>query len=156
MEELGKKLDKLNRKKFPKEECDSVFIAGTEIIEDINKLKNGEECNFEDRLEQIKNEALQEEMLFASEEFDIFGTITEDKTKINTIGNAKHREIKKSKFRILEINKNTDNETYTNTLKYIIKELEKAMSNAEFGENINAFYASTRSDCKPRLQYIVY
>ena len=151
MEELGKKLDKLNRKKFPKEECDSVFIAGTEVIEDINKLKNEEESNFENRIEQIKNEALQEEMLFASEEFDIFGTITEDKTKINTIGNAKHREIKKSKFRILEINKNTNNENYVNTLQGIVKGLEKAISKAEFGETLNVYYASTRSYCKPRL-----
>ena len=151
MEELGKKLDKLNRKKFPKEECDSVFIAGTEVIEDINKLKNEEESNFENRIDQIKNEALQEEMLFASEEFDIFGTITEDKTKINTIGNAKHREIKKSKFRILEINKNTNNENYVNTLQGIVKGLEKAISKAEFGETLNVYYASTRSSCKPRL-----
>ncbi len=151
MEELGKKLDKLNRKKFPKEECDSVFIAGTEVIEDINKLKNEEESNFANRIEQIKNEALQEEMLFASEEFDIFGTITEDKTKINTIGNAKHREIKKSKFRILEINKNTNNETYVNTLQGIVKGLEKAISKAEFGEILNVYYASTRSSSKPRL-----
>lgn len=89
MDELGKRLDKQNRKKYPKEECDSVFIAGTEIIEDINKLKNEEECNFDMRIDQIKKEALQEEMLFASEEFDIFGTITEDKTKINSIRKCK-------------------------------------------------------------------
>jgi len=51
-------------------------------------------------------------MLFSSEDFDIFGGMTEDKTKINTLGNTKHREIKKSKFRLLEINKNTTNEQY--------------------------------------------
>ena len=110
IEELGKKLDKKNREKLTKEECDSLFLANTDILEDINALANKEKQDFTEHLEKIKQEALKEEMLFASEEFDIFGGMTEDKTKISTLGNTKHREIKKSKFRLLEINKNTENE----------------------------------------------
>ncbi|MCI8621543.1 MAG: hypothetical protein HFJ50_07580 [Clostridia bacterium] len=143
MEELGKKLDKQNREKLNKEECDSIFIASTNVLEDINTLKSGKEANFKGALKEIKEEALKEEVLFASEEFDIFGTMTKDKTQISTLGNTKHREIKKSKFRILEINKNTKNEEYIETLKEITNNLDSTIDKAEFGANLNAYFAST-------------
>ncbi len=85
LEELGKSLDLENRKTLSKEEQDSLFIANTEVLEDINALAQEETQSFTDRIKDIKKEALEEEMLFASEEFDIFGTITEDKTKISTL-----------------------------------------------------------------------
>ncbi len=91
----------------------------------------------------MKQEALETEILFATEEFDIFGSMTEDKTKINTLGNTKHREIKKNKFRILDITKNTKNEQYINRLKEIISSLDKSINRAFFGMKIKAFYAST-------------
>lgn len=84
-------------------------------------------------------------MLFASEEFDIFGGMTEDKTKISILGNTKHREIKKSKFRLLEINKNTENSEYIKVLEEITKNLDSALDKAEFGMKLNTFFASTES-----------
>ncbi len=143
MEELGKKLDKQNRENLTKEECDSIYIASTNILDDINSLKHQEEKDYTKHLKEIKEEAKKEEMLFASEEFDIFGTITEDKTKISTLGNAKHREIKKNKFRLLEINKNTDKEQYISAVKEITENLDVAMDKAKFGEDINVYFAST-------------
>ena len=143
MEELGKIFDKKNRMVFSKEECDSLFIASTEVLDDINTLDNSESKKLETHLKSIKKEALEEEILFASEEFDIFGSITQDKTKISTLGNTKHRELKKSKFRILEINKNTKSSQYLSTLENINKELQKAIQKAELGSDLNAFYAST-------------
>jgi len=143
MEELGKKIDKQNRKDLSKEECDSLYIANTDVLEDINALKYEKKENFEERLKEIKKEALEQEVLFASEEFDIFGAMTEDKTKISMLGNTKHREIKKSKFRILEITKNTENEQYIETLKDITDNLDSALEKAKFGTKINAYIAST-------------
>ncbi len=95
-------------------------------------------------------------MLFSSEEFDIFGGITEDKTKISSLGNTKHREIQKSKFRILEINKNTSSEEYTNTLREIEKDLEKAIRKSSVGANLNAYIASnsTLNNLKYSILYI--
>ena len=141
LEEIGKKLDKKNREELSNEECDSLFIANTDVLEDINILKNEEKEDFTEHIEKIKKEALSEEMLFSSEEFDIFGGITEDKTKLNTLGNTKHREIKKSKFRILEINKNTKNEDYIENLKDITKNLDNAIDKAKFGMKLNGFCA---------------
>ena len=153
IEELGKKLDKKNREKLTKEECDSLFLANTDILEDINALANKEKQDFTEHLEKIKQEALKEEMLFASEEFDIFGGMTEDKTKISTLGNTKHREIKKSKFRLLEINKNTENEEYIKSLQEVTKNLEGAVEKSSFGEKLNIYFASTATIANQR--YVV-
>lgn len=142
MEALGKKLDKQNRENLSKEECDSIFLANTDILEDINKIKTNKTQEFGTHLEQIKQEALKEELLFSSEEFDIFGGITEDKTKISNLGNTKHREIKKSKYRILEINKGTENEGYVKNLKETEKNLNKALEKARLGATLNAYLAS--------------
>lgn len=68
--------------------------------------------------------------------------MTEDKTKLSTLGNEKHREIKKSKFRILGINKNTESEKFIETLEEIEKNLKNALSKAEFGMKLNVFLAS--------------
>ena len=40
------------------------------------------------------------------DEYDIFGNLLEDPTKITKLNNIKHREVEKDKFNILEINKN--------------------------------------------------
>lgn len=143
MEELGKKLDKRNREVFSKEERDSLYIAETDVLEDINELRSGEDRDFTEHIEKIKQEALEEEVLFSSEDFDIFGGMTEDKTKINILGNTKHREIKKSKFRILDINKETKNEQYLETLKNVMSYIESGIEKSELGVKLNIFFAST-------------
>jgi len=142
IEDLGKKFDKKNRETYSKEELDSVFIASTEILDDINALRNSEKENFEESINKLKEEALKTEILFTSQDFDIFGGMSEDKTKISTLGNTKHREIKKNKFRILDITKNTQNEQYVEKIKEITKTLDTALDKAKFGYNINTFYAS--------------
>lgn len=69
--------------------------------------------------------------------------MSEDKTKINILGNTKHREIKKNKFRILDITKNTENTQYVKRLQEIKTSLDKALDKAKFGYKLNTFYAST-------------
>ncbi len=142
IEELGKKLDKKNRENFSKEERDSLYITDADILEDINELRSGENRDFTCHIEKIKQEALKEEVLFSSENFDIFGGMTEDKTKINVLGNTKHREIKKSKFRILDINKETKNEQYIETLKNVMSYIESAVEKSEVDIKLNVFFAS--------------
>ena len=122
-----------------------MFIADTEILRDINDLRNNEKTDFSESIEKLKEEALKTEILFASEEFDIFGSMSEDKTKINTLGNTKHREIKKNKFRILDITKNTKNEQYVKRLEEIISSLDKAIDKSAFGFKLKTFYASTEA-----------
>lgn len=143
IEDLGKKLDKKNRETFSKEEFDSLFIASTETLTDINALRNSGENDFSNSIKNLKEEALKTEILFTSEDFDIFGGMSEDKTKISILGNTKHREIKKNKFKILDITKNTKNEQYIERLEEIRKTLDKAIDKSKFGIKLNAFYTST-------------
>lgn len=140
IEELGQKMDKKNRETFSREDLDCAFIAETEIIEDLNNIENV--SDYSKSIEKLKDEALKTEMLFVSEDFDIFGAMSEDKTKISMLGNEKHREIKKNKFKILDITKNTTNEQYTNRLKEIKETLDSALDKAKIGLKINAFYSS--------------
>ncbi len=142
---MGKSLDKANRENFSEEDFDSIFIAGTEVLKDINLLRREESKDFKESIKSLKEEALKTEILFASEEFDIFGSMSEDKTKIDTLGNTSHRETKKSKFRILDITKNTKNAQYVDSLNEIITSLDQTMDKARFGIKLNAFYASTEN-----------
>ncbi len=156
IEEIGKKLDKQNREKLSREETNSIFIANTECLNDINTLKEDENPDFSESIEKIKEEALKDEVLFSSEEFDIFGGMSEDKTKISNLGNAKHREVKKSKFRILEITKNTENEEYIKTLKEITKYIDEAIEKSKIGITLNAYIASnnTLNNTKYSILYL--
>ena len=55
----------------------------------------------------VQDMIIQGKSLSENEEFDIFGGIIQDSTKVSKIKNKKHRELAKDKFNILEINKNT-------------------------------------------------
>ncbi len=145
IEGLGKELDKRNRETFSKEEFDNIFIASTEVLQDINSIRNEEQEDFKQRIKELKEEALKTEILFDSEEFDIFGSMSEDKTKIDTLGNTKHRETKKNKFRILDITKNTQNEKYIKHLEEIKASLDKSLERAKFETKLNVFYTSTEN-----------
>ena len=132
LEELGKKLDKIQRKNLSKEDTDSIYIASTNLIDILNKIKTNTITpeEIEKNLKQIKREANNEKTL-TEEEFDIFGNLIEDTTKIKKINNTKHREIPKDKFSILDINKNTKTIGYKLTLEninqIILKALEKVV-----------------------------
>ena len=142
IEEFGKKLDKIQRKNLGKEDTDSVYIATTDLIDIINKVKNN---NFspdeiEKSLKNLKKEAKELKSL-NEEEYDIFGNIIEDTTKIRKINNKKHRELPKDKFNILEINKNTRTIGYKLGLQLIIVNLLKALEKGIIPESLPVYKA---------------
>ena len=140
-EDLGIEADKLQRDKLTRKECDSVYIASTEIIDDLNKIKEEKEINSE-VFGKLKKEAEQEIVLFNSENFDIFGNVKEDKTKISILANKKHREVKKDKFKILDISKNMQLEEYEDKIKECYESLEKALKKIKAITDINLYMTS--------------
>lgn len=126
-EDLSKQLDKKQRLELTQVETNSVYIATTDIIKDINKVANGEKIT-EERLEQIKEEASKEKILFENEPFDIFGAIESNNNYVKTLANKKHREVKKELFKILDISQSTTKEEYTETIKNIIKDIKNAIN----------------------------
>lgn len=126
-EDLSKQLDKKQRLELTQVETNSVYIATTDIIKDINTVENGEKIT-EERLEQIKEEASKEKILFENEPFDIFGAIESNNNYVKTLANKKHREVKKELFKILDISQSTTIEEYTETIKNIIKDIKNAIN----------------------------
>ena len=142
IEEIGIQFDKYQRKTLTKEDCNSIYIATTNILTELNRIKQGDTKEIEKSLELLKAEANKENLLFNSEEFDIFGSITEDRTKIKTLGNVKHRENKKDKIQILDITKNITVEEYYDVLKKIVNQINECFSKLESVMDINLYMAS--------------
>lgn len=127
-EDLGAKVDTIQRKKLSREEMDSVFLANTEVLSVLNMLRknNLDKDAIEETLEDLKEQFDNNKLYIDSETFDIFGNISDD-TTIKYIGNRSHRENEKSKFRILNINKNIDVFDFTEKLQSTISFIEGAI-----------------------------
>ena len=144
---FGKKLDKIQRKNLTKEDTDSVYIATTELIDVINKIKNNNILpeELEKNLRNLKNEARELKSL-NEEEYDIFGNILEDNTKVRRINNKKHRELPKDKFDILEINKNTRTIGHKLSLQVIMLNLLKALEKGIIPESLPVYKAINKGE----------
>lgn len=135
-EDLGKRADKEQRKYLNKEECDSIYATTTDAIEAINmvkkyidkKMPKTKTTQLQNILKDIQSQAEGEKENFLKEDFDIFGGLTEDNTKIKSLDGKRHREIEKNKYKILDITKNTDIEQFKDTLYTINRRLENAMN----------------------------
>ena len=128
-ENLGVKMDKLQRKKLSKEETDSIFIANGKIVEVLNSLKKGnmDETKIKSNFKILKEEFNQNKLVFDEENFDIFGNVADDNRKTKYIGSRSHRENEKSKYKILNINRNIDEFDFTEKLQSTINYIEGAI-----------------------------
>lgn len=140
-EDLSVKLDKIQRDELTKEELDSLYLTNTYILEDINKVSK-EESITEERLEYLKEKAIEANSLLYKENFDIFGGMAYD-NKLKILANKKHREIEREVFRILDINKNTIVEDYTKSIKEVICNLEKAFEKVKIPLSMPVYMTST-------------
>ena len=142
LEKFGKTMDKIQRKNLTKDETDSIYITTTNLLTLLNKIKINEfqPKDIENSLKEIKKEAIEEKTL-SEEEFDIFGGMLKDTTKISKIKDKKHRELPKDKFNILEISKNTKQIGYKLSLENIILNIKEALTKIEISEDIPVYKA---------------
>ena len=140
-EDLGIEADKLQRDLLTKKESDAVYISFTNVLQDINNIKQKEEIK-DDLLNKLKQEAEKEIVLFNSENFDIFGNVKEDKTKISILANKKHREVKKDKFKILDISKNMQLEEYEEKIMEQSGLIESAINKIKAITDIDIYMSS--------------
>lgn len=129
LEDLGAKVDTIQRKKLSREEMDALFIAKTEVLYLLNMLRENDlnKLALENTLEELKEEFNNNRLYIDSETFDIFGNVEDDSRKVKYIGSRSHRENEKSKFKILNINKKIDVFDFTEKLQSIISYLEGAV-----------------------------
>ena len=136
-------MDKIQRQVLSKQETDSVYIISTNLIEIINKLKNKEVTpkDITVSLDYLKKEAIEEKTLTENDEFDIFGGMIQDSSKVSKINNKKHREIAKDKFAILDINKTTKQIEYKLTLQKVIENVKTALEKVVISEDLPVYKA---------------
>lgn len=147
IEDLGKKMDELQRRKLSKNETDALFAikevpdsfkelekeneTDVEIYavkEENKKEKRKKETALEKDLEKLKKQYEDDIEIVNTKDFDIFGGLVEDKTKIKAINNIKHREIEKNKYKILNINSETNIKEYTENLEEYMNLIREALN----------------------------
>ena len=150
MEELGKKMDELQRRKLSKNETDAMFairyVPNSFKELDVNEEEENAETNeleenkktrgrkkkistvVEEDLERLQQEYQNDIEIINAKDFDIFGGLIEDKTKIKAIDNQKHREIEKDKYKVLNINMDTDIEAYKENINSYLKLIKEALN----------------------------
>ena len=141
-EEFGKKLDRMQRRNLDREDTDSVFIATTNLIDILNKIKTNSILpeELDKNLKDIKKEG-RELRILNVDEYDIFGNMIESNVKVRKINNKRHRELPKDKFNILEINRNTKQIGYKLALQNVIQNISKALEKGIIPENVIAYKA---------------
>lgn len=143
IENFGKTMDKIQRKNLSKKEKDSIFITSTNLINILNRVKNNNILPKEitANLRELKKEALEEKVLLGEDDFDIFGGISQDLSKVSKINNKRHREIPKDKFNILDINKSTKSIGYKLALENVLENIKKALEKIVISEDIVIYRA---------------
>ena len=133
LEELGKKMDELQRRKLSKNETDAIFaikqvLMSFKEIEESSEDEDKKGKNIEKEFKQLIDEYKNNIEIINSKDFDIFGGLIEDKTKIKIINNTKHREIEKDKYKILNLNLDTNIESYIENLKSYLNLIKEALN----------------------------
>ena len=149
LEDLGKIVDEVQRRKLSKNETDAIFALKQvpASFKELNDEKDAEvleikenktvkpkrkigkkESQLEKDLNKLKEEYEDNIEVINSKDFDIFGSLVEDKTKLKSINNEKHREIEKDKFKILNINLDTDIKTYKESLESYLSLIKESLN----------------------------
>ena len=140
-DEFGTTMDKIQKGILSKEELDAVYLATTNQIEIMNKLKtNTTESKELDRwLKQIKTDLKNDKNMSEEEAIDIFGSLSEDTRKVTKLANKSHREQPKNKYSILRISKEVKTVDYKVALNNAIRTIDKALDKNQLGQDISAY-----------------
>ncbi len=144
--EFGRNLDRVQRKVLSKEDTDSIYIATTDVLPLLDKLKTNTVLpkDVENTLKSLKKEQREKGLVEDdenSQDFDIFGGAIEDGRKVKKIGNQKHRENAKNKFEILDINKMTKQIGFKMTLETITNVIKKSFEKVKNPQDVVIYKA---------------
>lgn len=145
-EALGKKVDKIQREKLTKEEINSLYLTSTQALNAINLLRQEQPDNKELKkvLDTLKKELNEE--LVGDIDFDIFGSMNQDRTQIKMIADKQHRENKRSSIRILNLNKKETLEDFEDKIKNCDENIKSALSKMKSSFEISLYKISTEDE----------
>lgn len=146
IDDLASYLDSKQRENLSHNQLEAMFAAnfvldGINIVSK-NELSKEDTESLEKLLNSLKEEYKENIEKIEKKDFDIFGNISEDKTKIKTLKNNKHREIEKDKFKVLNVNLETTLEEFTNKLKELKTYLEEEENKVEIPYDLPLYKAS--------------
>ena len=154
-ENLGKEIDELQRRKLSKNETDGIFAA-KQVVDSFKVLyknndssvKNGKDLNkiLEKDLKNLKENYKNDIEYINIKDFDIFGGLSEDKTKIKVINNEKHREVEKDKYKVLNVNTETSLEEYKQTLEDYLRLVKEAICKISAPYNMSVYKVSDKEE----------
>ena len=139
LEDLGIAMDELQRRKLSKTETDAIF-AGKYILNVYRNLDEDENKKvIEKELKRLKDEYKNDLEYISIKDFDIFGGLSEDKTKIKLINNQKHREIEKDKYTVLNLNLDTELDSFRDNAKHNLALIKEALNKIKTPYNISVY-----------------
>ena len=167
LENLGIKMDELQRRKLSKNETDAMFAIklvpnsfreleekeiDNEEVEDLEeqeeskktRTKKKKETALEKDLQELQKEYQDDIEIINAKDFDIFGGLVEDKTKIKAINNVKHREIEKDKYKVLNVNLDTDIEAYTLNIQSYLQLIKEALNKISSPYDMSVYCLNTK------------
>ncbi len=161
IENLGIKMDELQRRKLSKNETDAIFAikqvpasfkelekekdTDIEIYKEEKQDRRGKKYTaLEKDLKNLKQEYENDIEIINSKDFDIFGGLIEDKTKIKAINNIKHREIEKDKYKVLNINIDTDIKIYTENLEEYLKLIKESLNKIQSPYDMSVYCTNSK------------
>ncbi len=140
-EDFATTIDKIQKEKLNKEELDSIYLATTNQLEIINKMKTEqfETKEIDKYLKEIKSDLKNEKDITEEEVIDIFGELEEDTRKIKKLANKSHREQPKNKYSILKISKTTKAVDYKVALNQAIWKINEALKKCTLSQDISVY-----------------
>ncbi len=151
IEDLGKIVDELQRRKLSKNETDAIFavkyaINSCQILNSTksNELTKAQKDLLEQELNRLKKDYEKDIEYIKTKDFNIFGAIYDDKTKIKVINNQKHRETEKDKYNILAITQNTEFSVYIDNLRNYLNLINEAFCKISSPYEIPIYISDTK------------
>lgn len=140
-EEFGTTMDKIQKKVLTKDELDSIYLATTNQIRVMNKLKTDSITpkELEEYLKQIKKDLQEDKNITEEDAIDIFGGLAEDTRKITKLANKSHREQPKNKYSILRISKTLKPVEYKAELNEKESTVEEAVNKIKLDQEIAGY-----------------
>ena len=148
IEKLANKVDMEQREKLSHDEINALFASNYEL-EGINlvskkKLSKSDEEDIINLLDDLQEEYKENLETIEEKDFDIFGNVSEDKTKIKKLKNNKHRENEKNKFEVLGVNLNTELSEFIEKLRDIRENLESGSDKIDTPYDLPVYKASNQ------------
>ncbi len=161
IEELGKQADELQRRKLSKNETDAIF-AVREALKSCQILNNTKSQDLtkeqkqilEQELENLKRQYENNIETIQAKDFDIFGSMSEDRTKTKMLNNQKHREVEKDKYHILHVTLDTDLSLYIDNLRNYLNLIKEAFHKIKAPYFMPAYLTSEKEISLSQLQLL--